>query len=146
MAIGDGSFRSRAASLIPHAQQSVRRSLRRGSNAEKPVFSPKAHQADRLNDESAPLSGLEPTQTHTSSGDTQHTSGSDAVAHDREARRVVRTIPRTLAASGRKTYLRACLEEAADQLISLQHGCRFSVRTTKICNRRKARLFQHHRT
>ena len=90
MAPGDGSFRSRAASFLPQAQHSIRRSLHRYSNAEKPVFSPKPLQTERASEDSTVL---EKTQSHISSGGTHHTSGSDAAAHDRDAQRNVRTIP-----------------------------------------------------
>ena len=93
MAIGDGSFRSRAASLIPQAHHSIRRSLGREANTEKAPLSPRSPQSDGPNEENDFLSDLERSQTHTSSGGAHHTSGSDAVAHDREAHRIVRTIP-----------------------------------------------------
>ena len=93
MAAGDGSFRSRAASLLPNAQHSIRRSLHRNSNAEKPILSQKTQHPDGAGDEDTTLSGLEKSQSHISSGGTHHTSGSDAVAHNRDAQRIVRTIP-----------------------------------------------------
>ena len=93
MAPGDGSFRSRAASLLPNAQHSIRRSLHRNSIAEKLELSPKPQHLDSTGDEETYSPGLEKTQSRGSIGGKHHTSSGDAVAHDRDAQRIVRTIP-----------------------------------------------------
>ena len=97
MAFGEGSFRSRAASLLRPSTPSTTQLLGQGANQEKrsgiasntPTDSP-------LNEktiaEEGP-NGLEKTQTLSSNGKTYHSSGCNAVADDRAAQRIVRTIP-----------------------------------------------------
>ncbi len=97
MAFGEGSFRSRAASLLRPSTSSTIRSLGQSTNKEKgsgiasntPTESP-------LNEKTIVEegnNGLEKSQTLSSSEKMYHSSGSNAVANDRAAQRIVRTIP-----------------------------------------------------
>jgi len=91
MAFGDGSFRSRAASLLRPATPS------RGANQEKASGSGISTLTER------PLSGKTTTTAAQSDPETSHSLSSgeapynssigNVVAYDRDAQRIVRTIP-----------------------------------------------------
>jgi hypothetical protein len=91
MAFGDGSFRSRAASLLRPATPS------RGTDQEKASGSGMSTLTER------PLSGKttttaaqsDPEKSHSLSSveDPYNSSFGNVVAHDRDAQRIVRTIP-----------------------------------------------------
>ena len=83
MAFGEGSFRSRAASLLHPGSPLISRSFGWEPHASsEPTFDEKGSQNETEKDEAV------------SSGEqTYHSSGRNAVAHNKEAQRVVRTIP-----------------------------------------------------
>lgn len=97
MALGKGSFRSRAASLLLASTPSTTHSIGQGASQEKgsDIASNTPTEAP-LNEktivEEGP-NGLENLQTPSSNGRTYHSSGSNAVTNDRAAQRIVRTIP-----------------------------------------------------
>lgn len=97
MALGDSIFRSRAASLLRPSTPSTSLSIGQGVNHEKgfktftePAFNEKQAAETGQND-------VENSQTLSSSNKTYHSPGQNAVAHNREAQRIVRTIPGELA-------------------------------------------------
>ena len=97
MAFGESSFRSRAASLLRFTTSSTTQSLDQGTNQEKesgissntPTESPLKEKAIAQEGRSC----LEQSHKIFSSGKVYHSSGSNAVASDRAAQRIVRTIP-----------------------------------------------------
>ena len=97
MALGESSFRSRAASLLRFSTSSTTQSLGQGTNQERgsgitsntPTEVPLKENAIAEEGQSS----LENSQTLFPSGKTYHSSGSNAVASDRAAQRIVRTIP-----------------------------------------------------
>lgn len=97
MALGESSFRSRAASLLRFSTSSNTQSLGQGTNQERgsgitsntPTGSPLKEKAIAEEGQSF----LEESQTLFPSGKIYHSSGSNAVASDRAAQRIVRTIP-----------------------------------------------------
>lgn len=93
MALGDGIFRSRAASLLrastplashPSAPDAIKEKGSKTS-VEPPLTAEEKQDTRHGEPESA--------QSTLSTGRPYQSSGQDAVAHDREAQRVVRTIP-----------------------------------------------------
>ena len=95
MALGDGSLRTRAASLISASRRnSVGEKKRSGSLRLSRPELPWNEKASTA----AGSPGLDKTQSASSGEKGHHTSGGDAVAHDREAQRIVRTIPGRYAA------------------------------------------------
>ena len=97
MAFGEGSFRSRAASLLRPSAFSTTPSLSQRENQEKGSgIARNAPAESSLNEKTIVAegnNGLEQSQTLSWGGKTYHTSGSNAVANDRAAQRIVRTIP-----------------------------------------------------
>ena len=95
MAFGDGAFRTRAASLLRSSTPSTNQT--QGANHEKPTGSPLRTPPGSSRNEKAPTeadrNNLEDLGSLSSGGRTYH-SGPDAVAHNIEARRIVREIPR----------------------------------------------------
>ena len=97
MAFGENSFRSRAASLLRFSTSSTTQSLGQGTNQETgsgiasntPTESPLKEKAIAEEGKST----AEASQTLFPSGKIYHSSGSNAVAGDRAAQRIVRTIP-----------------------------------------------------
>lgn len=97
MAFGEGSFRSRAASLLRSSTPSTTQSLGHGPYQEKgSAIASNTPTEPPLNEKTIAeegQTGLEKSQTLSSNGKTYHSSGSNAVANDRAAQRIVRTIP-----------------------------------------------------
>lgn len=97
MAFGEGSFRSRAASLLRSSTPSTTQSLGHSPYQEKgSAIASNTPTEPPLNEKTIAeegQTGLEKSQTLSSNGKTYHSSGSNAVANDRAAQRIVRTIP-----------------------------------------------------
>lgn len=97
MAFRDGTFRSRAASLLRPGTPSTSHSLSLGATQEEASGSALKTPTKTQFNEKTPIGAeqnpLEKTRSLTSSGHTHYCSDSNAVAHDREAQRIVRTIP-----------------------------------------------------
>lgn len=98
MAFGDGAFRTRAASLLRSSTPSTNQT--QGANHEKPPGSPLRTPPGSSLNEKAPTeadqNNLEDLGSLYTGGRPYHPSGPDAVAHNTEARRLVREIPREL--------------------------------------------------
>ena len=96
MAFGDGLFRTRAASLLRSSTPSTNQG--QGANHEKTPSSPLRTPTGSPVNEKTPTeveqNNIEKSRSLSSSGRTCHSSGPDAVAHNREAQRIVREIPR----------------------------------------------------
>ena len=96
MAFGDRAFRTRAASLLRSSAPSTNRT--QGANHEKPSGNPLRTLPGSPLDEKAPTeadrNNLEDLGSLSSGGRTYHSSDPDAVAHNIEAQRIVREIPR----------------------------------------------------
>ena len=96
MAFGDAAFRTRAASLLRSSTPSTDQT--KGATHEKPSGSPlRTPPGSPLNEQApteADRNNLEDLGSLSSGGRTYHSSGPDAVAHNREAQRTVREIPR----------------------------------------------------
>ena len=89
MAFGDGSFRSRAASLLRSSPLS-------GTNPPGSIITQEKSTnslTEPSPDEKPGQIDPEKKQTISFEGQQYHSSGHNAVAHDSEARRIVRTIP-----------------------------------------------------
>ena len=97
MAFGDGTFRSRAAGLLRPGTPSTSHFLSLGATQEEASGSALKTPTQTQFNEKTPIGAernpLEKTRSLTSSGHTHYSSGSNAVAHDREAQGIVRTIP-----------------------------------------------------
>lgn len=97
MAFGEGSFRSRAASLLRASTPSTIHSNGQGANQEKAsVVASNTSTEHPLNEKTIVEEGTddpEKLRTSSSNGTTYHSSGGNAVANDRAAQRIVRTIP-----------------------------------------------------
>ena len=97
MAFGEGSFRSRAASLLRPSTFSTTQSLsQRDNQGEGSGIARNTPAESSLNEKTVVAEGkssLDQSQTLSSGGKTHHTSGGNAVANDRAAQRIVRTIP-----------------------------------------------------
>lgn len=96
MAFGDGVFRTGAASLLRSSTPSTVQA--QGANHEKPPSNPlRTPPGSSVNEKTpteAERNNLEESRSPSSRGKTYHSSGPDAVAHNREAQRIVREIPR----------------------------------------------------
>lgn len=95
MAFGEGAFRTRAATLLRSSTPSINQT--QSANHEKPPGSPLRTPPGSPLNEKAPTeadrNNLEDSGSLSSGGRTYH-AGPDAVAHNREAQRIVREIPR----------------------------------------------------
>ena len=92
MPLGKGSFRSRAASLLRSCAPSADNSIGHSANQEKgsdPASDPAT--GSPLNEKTKVGEG--PNGPGSSNGGTYYSSGSNAVANDRPAHNMVRTIP-----------------------------------------------------
>ena len=85
MAFGEGTFRARAVSLLRPGTPSFLRSFGREAHTPSPT--------EAAQDEKHSQNESEKGQVATSGAQTHYASGDDAVARNREAQRVVRTIP-----------------------------------------------------
>ena len=96
MAFGDGVFRMRAASLLRSSTPFTIQA--QGANHEKTPNSPLRTTPRSSVNEKTPTeverTDLEKSRSPSSRGRTYHSSGPDALAHNREAQRIVREIPR----------------------------------------------------
>lgn len=86
MVFGNGTFRSRAASLLRPSS---------ASDAAKEKGASEAPLNEKRSQDTAQTE-LDQTQTTSSGQKIYHSSGQNAVLHDRDAQRVVRTIPSEL--------------------------------------------------
>lgn len=97
MVFGEGSFRSRAASLLHPSTPFTTQSLGQGANQEKgPGIASNTPTESPLNEKTVAgerQNGLGEPHALPPSGKTYHSSGINAVANDRAAQRIVRTIP-----------------------------------------------------
>ena len=97
MAFGEGSFRSRAASLlrpsIPPTAQSLGQGAKQEKRSEIASNTPTEYPLNEKTTDEEEQNGLGQLQTLSSSGKTHHSSGNNAVSNDRAAQRIVRTIP-----------------------------------------------------
>ena len=93
MAFGEGSIRSRAASLIRFSNPSASHTSGQGANQENASNTPIESALNEKTIIEEGNNGLDESQTLSSSGKTHHSSGSNAVRSDRAAQRIVRTIP-----------------------------------------------------
>lgn len=91
MAIGATSFRSRAASLLrfPTPSKGTNHEKAFGNASNTPTESPLKEKAKAEEGQNF----LEESQDFFPSGKTYHSSGSNAVASDRAAQKIVKTIP-----------------------------------------------------
>lgn len=110
MVFGDGAFRSRAASLLrpstPSANHSFDASRGKGPS-EQPLNEKQPQDTERTE--------LEQTQTTPSGNKTHHPSGLHVADHDKDAQRLVRTIP------GEQFLLRkTCFSERLDECFSIK--------------------------
>ena len=93
MVFGEGSSRSRAATLLRYSTPSTK-SRAQGAGQDK--IASNTLTESPLNERTITEEGhndLEDSQTLPPSGNFHHSSGSNAVANDKAARRIVRTIP-----------------------------------------------------
>jgi len=88
MAFGDGSFRSRAASLLRPATPSHSANQEKASGRGL-----RTHTELPLSERTPTEAGQSDPGTLSSGGDHYHSSGGNVIAHDKDARRIVRTIP-----------------------------------------------------
>lgn len=97
MVFGEGSFRSRAASLLRPSIPFTTQSLGQGANQEKgPGLASNTHTESPLDEKTLAgegANGQEDPRVLSSSEKTYHSSGINVVANDRAAQRIVRTIP-----------------------------------------------------
>lgn len=97
MVFGEGSFRSRAASLLHLSTPFTTQSLGQGANQEKgPGIASNTPTESPLNEKTVAgerQNGLGEPHALSPSEKTYHSSGINAVANDRAAQRIVRTIP-----------------------------------------------------
>lgn len=89
MAVGDGGFRTRAASLL-------RPSLHAPSQTHVEEAKSELSPAVELLNEKSPLDDLDRALTQSSADKTSDLQGDFAAAHDIDANRIVRTIPSRL--------------------------------------------------
>ena len=96
MASGDGVLKTGASSLLRSSTPSTIQA--QGANHKKPPSSPlRTPPSSSVNEKTpteAERDNLEKSRSPSSRDRTYHSSGPDAVAHNREAQRVVREIPR----------------------------------------------------
>ena len=143
MAFGEGSFRSRAASLLRPSTFSTTQSLSQRENQEKGSGIARTTPAESsLNEKTIAAEGessLEQSQTVSSAGKTYHTSGSNAVANDRAAQRIVRTIPSESQSGTGLLRVEAVLRSVTSEYVltglSTQAGYIHSMRRTRMYSR-----------
>ena len=141
MAFGEGSFRSRAASLLRPSTFPTTQSLSQRENQGNGSGIARNTPADSsLNEKTIVAEGklnLEQSQTLSSDGKMHHTSGSNAVANDRAAQRIVRTIPSESGAWSAKSedLLPSVTSGYALTGLSTQAGYIHSTRRTRMYSR-----------